>query len=412
MVVMAETRMMSSTPEGLSQLERMIRRDRNHPSIVIWSLGNEEPDQRASLGARVVATMKQRAHKLDPTRPVTVAMNEGWGSGGVSDVVDVQGCNYNETWIDDFHKKFPRQPMIGTETASHVATRGIYEKDEKRGYLSAYDLNAPEYALTAERWWKFYDQRPFLAGGFAWTGFDYRGEPSPYGWPCISSHFGIMDTCGFPKDTYYYYRAWWGSKPVLHLFPHWNWAHEGKEIAVWCHSNLDSVELFLNGKSLGSKKVERNSHVEWQVKYVPGVLEARGSKDGKLLLVQRRETTGAPAKIVLRPDRLKIAADGEDLSVIAIEVVDSLDRIVPTASNEIVFTVTGPGRLIGVGNGDPSCHEPDKGNRRSAFNGLCMAIVQALKQPGDIRIEGSSAQLVPASIVVQAEVAKLRPTIA
>jgi len=291
-------------------------------------------------------------------------------------------------------------------------TRGIYENDKERGYVSAYDLNFPPWAATAEKWWKDYDSRPFLAGGFAWTGFDYRGEPTPYNWPCISSHFGIMDTCGFPKDNYFYYQAWWGDKPVLHLFPHWNWpGKEGQEIAVWCHSNLDSVELFLNGASLGSQKVERNTHLAWKVKYAPGVIEARGIKGGKIVLTDKRETTGAPAKLVLRPDRQKISADGEDVSVIAVEVQDARGRIMPVASNEVTFEVTGAGKIFGVGNGDPNCHEPDKATKRSAFNGLCMAFVQAGKQPGEIRVVATATGLESASTVIQCESAQLRPAV-
>ncbi|PYX93939.1 MAG: beta-galactosidase, partial [Acidobacteria bacterium] len=423
MLVMDETRMMSSNPEGLSQLERLVRRDRNHPSVVIWSLGNEEREQSTERGAKLLTSMKRLVRRLDPSRPVTVAMNGGWGKG-FSGVVDVQGFNYagggggggtnTGKHIDDFHQQFPKLPTIGTETASDYSTRGIYANDKGKGYVSAYDVNFPGYTLSSEGWWKVYAERPFLAGGFAWTGFDYRGEPSPYAWPCISSHFGILDTCGFPKDNYFYYQAWWSEKPVLHLFPHWNWSgteKEGQEIEVWCHTNLETVELFLNGNGLGSKKVERNGHLEWKVKYAPGVLEARGSKNGQVVLTDKRETTGAPAKLVLRPDRSKIAADGEDLSMVAVEVVDAQGRVVPTASNLVTFNISGNGRLIGVGNGDPSCHEPDKADKRSAFNGLCMVFVQALKQPGEIRIEAASADLAGASVVIQAEEAKLRPAV-
>lgn len=411
MMVMCETRMMSSNPEGLGQLERMIRKYRNHPSIIIWSLGNEEREQGTPRGAKIVASMNRLAKELDPSRLVTIAMNNSWGKGA-SAVLDVQGCNYNDGKIDDFHKQFPTQPMVGTETASTVSTRGIYENDKERGYVSAYDLNFPPWAATAEKWWKIYDARPFIAGGFAWTGFDYRGEPTPYNWPNVSSHFGIMDLCGFPKDNYFYYQAWWGREPVLHLFPHWNWpGKEGQEIDVWVHSNLDSVELFLSGASLGSQKVERNTHLAWKVKYAPGAIEARGAKNGKIVLIDKRETTGAPAKLVLRPDRQKISADGEDLSVIAVEVHDAQGLIMPVASNEIIFEVGGNGKLIGVGNGDPSCHESDKGNKRSAFNGLCMAFVQAAKQAGEIRVIASASGLEGASTVIQAEAAQLRPAV-
>lgn len=426
MLVMDETRMMSSDPEGLSQLERMIRRDRNHPSIVIWSLGNEEPAQGSERGARIFASMKRLAHKLDPTRAVTMAMNWGWGTG-ISHVVDVQGFNYAGGGggggvdlgknIDDFHAQFPQQPTVGTESASDYETRGIYVTDKEKGYVTAYDLNYPDYTLPLERCWKAFGERAFVAGSFGWTGFDYRGEPSPYGWPCISSHFGMMDTCGFPKDGYFYYQSVWLRKPILHVFPHWNWVgKEGQPIDVWCYTNLDSVELFLNGKSLGSQRVEQYLHVQWKVNYVPGVLEARGSKDGQVILTAKRETTGAPHAIVLRPDRSAIFADGEDVSVIPVEIVDAEGRVVPIAMNETSFQINGSGRIIGVGNGDPSCHEPDKPSsfteaKRSAFNGLCMVFVQSLKQPGTIRLSVSSPALATAVATIRTNAAKLRPAV-
>jgi beta-galactosidase len=218
-----------------------------------------------------------------------------------------------------------------------------------------------------------------------------------------------MDTCGFPKDNYFYYQAWWGSQPVLHLLPHWNWPEkEGQEVEVWCHTNLDSVELFLNGTSLGTKSVRNNSHLEWKVKYVPGVLEARGWRNGRVILTDRRETTGAPDGIALRADRKSIAANGSDLSVICAEVVDARGRTVPTASNRISFSVSGPGRLIGLGNGDPSCHEADKPasfneGQRSAFNGLCMALTQSLRHAGEVHVSASSPGLSNGSLVIQAE---------
>ena len=411
-LVMDETRMESSSLEGLSQLERMVRRDRNHPSVVIWSLANEEGyDQGNERGARILTTMKRLVHELDPSRPVTTAMNGGWG-GGFTTVEDVQGFNYHDGEIDAFHQKFPRMPSVGTETASTVSTRGIYSNDKEKGYVSAYDLNFPPWASTAESWWKLYDARPFLEGGFAWTGFDYRGEPTPYGWPCIGSHFGIMDTCGFPKDNFFYYQAWWGSKPVLHLFPHWNWAgREGQEIDVWCHSNLDRVELFVNGQSAGAKNVERNSHVSWKVRYVPGVIEARGFQGGREALRVKRETTGAPAAILLHPDRLNISANGEDVSMIAVEVVDDRGRMVPTADDLITFTVSGAGRLIGVGNGDPSSHEPDKASQRRVFNGLCMAIIQAGKQAGTITATATASGLKSVTATITCDPATLRPAV-
>ena len=417
MLVLDETRMMCSTPEGLSQLERMIRRDRNHPSVIMWSLGNEEWAVQGNVhGRRIVESMRGLARRLDPSRPITVAMDSGYSDGkGVPRAVDVQGFNYQREDLDAFHRTFPALPTIGTETAGTYCTRGIYADDTSKGYVSAYDVNCPDYGATAEQWWTFFAERKFLAGGFVWTGFDYRGEPSPYSWPCISSHFGAMDTCGFPKDNYFYYQAWWGSQPALHLFPHWNWAEkEGQEIDVWCHTNLESVELFLNGKSLGAKRVRKNSHLEWKVKYAPGLLEARGSSQGRVVLTDKRETTGSPARILLRADRQTIAADGSDLSVVSAQIVDAQGRIVPTASNQLSFHVSGPGRLIGMGNGDPSCHEPDKPDspaegRRSAFNGLCVAMVQSLKTSGNVMVKASSQQLGSVSIAIEVAPATLHP---
>ncbi|MBS1815145.1 MAG: DUF4982 domain-containing protein [Acidobacteria bacterium] len=410
MLVMDETRLFSSSEEGLDELRRFVRRDRNHPSVVIWSIANEEPLQATPVGTRMAATMKRLVQDLDPTRPVTAAMNKEkeWGEG-ISRIVDVQGFNYGDAaHMDEYHRTHPHQPLIGTETASTVSTRGIYANDPARGYVSAYDLNHPAWAALAEEWWPVYSNRKWLAGGFAWTGFDYRGETTPYDWPCIHSHFGIMDTCGFPKDIYFYYKTWWGKEPWLHLFPHWNWAGtEGQPIDVWCYSNQDAVELFLNGKSLGKQDVVREKHLAWKVPYAPGTLEARAYKGGKVVLTAKRETTGAPARLAITCDRGTIAADGQDVSMLTVRVLDGNEREVPTAGNPITFTVSGKGTLIGVGNGDPSCHESDKGPERSAFNGLCMGIVQSMRNgPGEMHITVSSAGLLSADLTVLCKPAK------
>jgi beta-galactosidase len=413
MLVMDETRIMSSSPEGMSELERLIKRDRNHPSVVIWSLGNEEPEQGNTRGARIVRTMRALQQQLDPSRVATTAMNNSYGGVGVSTVVDVQGFNYNDSQIDPFHRANPQQPLIGTETASTVATRGIYANDPARGYVSAYDTEKPRWGNTAEEWWSFYAEREWLAGGFAWTGFDYRGETTPYNWPCISSHFGILDTCGFPKDTAWYYKAWWGSEPVLHLLPHWNWeGKEGQDIEVWAYCNQDSVELFLNGTSLGSQPVKKNGHLEWKVKYAPGTLEARASKGGRVVLTEKRETAGPAAKIVAVADRSSIAADGQDVAVINVSIMDAQGRPVPTADNKVTFAVNGPGAVIGVGNGDPSCHEPDKASERSAFNGVCMAIVQSKRgQAGQIAVTLTATGLEPATVAVTSAAGSMIPAV-
>jgi beta-galactosidase len=325
----------------------------------------------------------------------------------------VQGFNYGDgARMDQFRARFPRLPAMGSEVASTVSTRGIYANDKDKGYVSAYDVNYPPWAARAETWWTTYAARPWLAGGFVWTGFDYRGEPTPYKWPCTNSHFGIMDTCGFPKDNFYYYQAWWGDQPVLHLFPHWNWpAKEGQDIEVWVHSNLDRVELLVNGKSLGAQVMQRNSHLAWRVPYAPGKIEARGFKDDVQVLVATRETTGVATSIVLRADRMSIHADGEDVAVVEVEVVDAAGRVVPTADNQVTFAVSGSGKLIGVGNGDPSSHEPDKGTTRQVFNGLCCAIIQSSKSAGAIQVVASAPGLQPMTLVVTGTEAAARPAI-
>lgn len=412
MLVLDETRMFASSQEGLSQFERLIRRDRNHPSVFCWSIGNEEPTQATDVGARMAASMKRLARRLDPTRPITEAMDDTWGPG-LSAVVDVQGFNYgDDKRIDAFRAKFPTKWSMGTEVGSTVSTRGIYANDKVRGYVEAYDTQFPPWAATAEHWWSTYAARAFLAGGFVWTGFDYRGEPTPYGWPCINSHFGIMDTCGFAKDNFYYYKAWWGRDPVVHILPHWNWpGREGQDVRVWVHANVDEVELLLNGTSLGRQRVTPNAHLAWQVPYAPGTLEARGFTRGQQVLVDRRETTGAPSAITLTPDRATIDADGEDVSVIVVRVVDAQGRVVPVAGDEIEFTVSGAGTLIGLGNGDPSDHTPDKGTVRRAFNGLCMAIVQSGRNAGTITIRAAADGLAPASVDIACRSATLRPSL-
>jgi beta-galactosidase len=401
MLVLDETRMFSSQPEGLSQLERMIRRDRNHPSVFAWSVSNEEWDsQGTTVGTRVAHTMRLLARSLDPSRPVTAAVDSSYGKG-VMLSLDVQGINYMRESIDVLHRKMPKLPLFESETASAFATRGIYAKDPVHGYVSAYDVNKPGYGATAEEWWKYTVARRWLAGGFVWTGFDYRGEPSPYDWPCISSHFGIMDTCGFPKDTFYYYQAWWGANPVLHLFPHWNWTgSEGKEIDVWAHSNLDRVELFVNGASVGAQPVPAQGHVSWKVRYAPGTIEARGYRNGELVTSVKRETTGPATRVILHTDREWISADGEDVVMVDAQVVDDRNRTVDDADAEISFVVTGGGTIIGVGNGDPSSHEPDRATRRKLFSGRCVAIVQATLSAGAIHIDASSQGLAGATAMI------------
>ena len=412
MLVFDETRMMSSNPEGLSQFENLIRRDRNHPSVFMWSMGNEEGTANTEKGKLILTEMKAVATKHDGTRPVSIAPTGAIGTGGL-EVCDVVGYNYMDPGAEAYHNKHPEKPVIGTETVSAVGTRGIYVTDYEKGYVGSYDPYTTTGRASAEGWWSFCDARPWLAGGFVWTGFDYRGEPSPDGWPNISSQYGIIDMCGFPKDTFYYYKSWWTSEPVLHLFPHWNWpGMEGTEIAVWVHSNLDKVELFLNGQSLGAKDMKKDSHLAWNVAYAPGAIEARGYKGGKLVKTVKRETTGTPVSLAITADRSEISADGEDVAMFAVKVRDAQGRVVPITDNEVTFKVTGAGKLIGVGNGDPTNQQPDKASSRKAFSGLCMAIVQSSKTGGTITVEATSPGLTSAHASIQAKAVTLRPQVA
>ena len=414
MLVMDENRHLGDTTapksspdtpyDDLSDLKDMVVRDRNHPSIIIWSMCNEEGIQGSEAGAKIFAAMKKVTDELDGTRPISCAMNGDWGQG-ITHVEDLQGCNYNPGAYDNFHKALPFKPMFGSETASEVGTRGEYVNDAAKGYVSAYSVNAPSWAQTSEVAWKAIAERPFVAGGFVWTGFDYKGEPTPYAWPCVNSHFGIMDECGFPKDAYYYYQSWWGDKPVVHVFPHWNWpGQEGKPIDVWVHSNAVKVKLTLNNVSLGVKNMPRNGHLQWTVPYAPGRLTATGyDANGKILATDAVETTGVPIQIKLRPDRVTMNADGEDVILITAAFLDAKGRVVPYANGNVTFTANGAGVVVGVGNGDPSDHDPDRAAHRKAFHGLCLAVVQAKERGGKITFTANAPGLKSAVVTLNAK---------
>jgi beta-galactosidase len=362
MLVVDENRAMGTSPTQLGQLEWLVRRDRNHPCVVLWSIGNEEWGIEGNVkGERIASTMQSLVQRLDPTRRVTIASSGNWGKG-VSIPIDVMGFNYyTHGSTDRFHEQFPDKPTIATEEGSTFSTRGVYVEDRDRQHLTAYDENCPDWGALAHDGWVYYAERNYVAGLFIWTGFDYRGEPTPFQWPAISSQFGILDTCGFRKDNSYYYEAWWTDKPLVHLLPHWNWSgKEGQPIRVWAHSNCDEVELFLNERSIGRQKVKRYSHVEWEVPYESGALCARGLRNGVEVAVNRIETAGPPVAVKMSTHQSTLRADGQDVSVVTVEAIDAEGRHVPTASQEITFEVTGAGRICGVGNGDPSSHEPDQ----------------------------------------------------
>ncbi|HOT13894.1 MAG TPA: beta-galactosidase GalA [Bacteroidales bacterium] len=360
MLVLDENRLMGCNDEHFKYLKNMMLRDRNHPSVVLWSLGNEEWAIEGNIkGARIAATMQAYAQQLDSSRAFTAALSGGWDTG-IGTVTQVMGYNYIvQGNIDEHHKKFPWQAGIGTEESNTVGTRGIYETNDNLCHLAPTN-RMPENVGT-ESGWQFYAARPFLAGLFYWTGFDYRGEPTPYGWPAIASQYGIVDLCGYPKDIFYYLKAWWGKDPVLHIWPHWNWkGKEGQPIKVTVYSNCDEVELFLNNKSLGKQTMPVNGHLEWAVNYEPGVLSAKGYKGGKETLQSKVETTDVEDGIQLTTDKSAISSDPNDISVITVNVTDKNGLVVPTAMNEVAFTIEGEGRIIGVGNGNPSSHEKDK----------------------------------------------------
>ena len=391
MLMICEQRINSSSPGAVSQLERMVRRDRNHPCVILWSLGNEEPHQATERGARINVHLEGQVRQLDPTRPTTFAMDQGWDNG-VGRVVDVLGFNYRTNQIEAYHGRHPEQPLIGTETGSTVATRGEYANDPERHLIRAYDTEHPWWATTAEEWWTIVADRSYIAGGFVWTGFDYRGEPTPFDTlPSINSQFGILDTCGFPKDNYHYYRAWWRpDRPQVHLLPHWNWrGREGQPIEIWTHGNTEEVELRLNGQSLGRKPMPRNRHLEWKALYVPGRLEAIGYNRGRISARDVRETSGPAATIQLMVDR-RVARPGEVI-IANVGLADAHGRTVPTADNLLRFSAAG-GDVLGVGNGNPNSLEPDVARERRAFNGFAQAIVRVGRGPVDLSVTGDGLQ--------------------
>jgi beta-galactosidase len=398
MLVLDENRLLNSSPEYVDQFKRLLLRDRSRTCVFLWSIGNEEGwVQTQDVGRRIAQSLLAIQKELDPTRVSTYAADVANVYHGINEVIPVRGFNYRHFGVADYHRDHPSQPILGTEMGSTVTTRGIYERDSVRAYLPDQDITAPWWASKAEDWWTLAAPNDFWLGGFVWTGFDYRGEPTPYEWPNINSHFGIMDMCGFPKNIYYYYQSWWSDKDVLHISPHWNWkGKEGQPIDVWVNSNADNVELFLNGKSLGKKDMPRNKHLQWSVNYEPGTLEAIGYRNGKKLTT-KVETAGEPNTIVISPSKTTMMADGKDAVVINISVIDKQNREVPDANNLIHFSVTGDAKIIGVGNGDPSSHEQDKyfdtAAQRYLFNGHCQVILQSGTNISMIHFEAKGEKL-------------------
>jgi beta-galactosidase len=354
--------------------------------------------------------------RLDTTRPVTAAQSGGQlAPVNVSQAVDVVGFNYQISAYDKFHQLNPKVPVTSSEDTSGLMTRGQYVTDKSRNILGSYDTEQPSWGALHRTAWKAIATRPFLAGGFVWTGFDYRGEPTPFKWPSVSSFFGCMDTCGFPKTAFYLRQAWWiEDRPILTLVPHWNWAgKEGKPVKVMAIGNCDAVELSLNGKSLGEKPVDKFEMVSWDVPYAPGNLKATGKKDGKVVSHFAVETTGEPVALRLTPDRSALAGDGWDAMPVTVEAVDAQGRHLPTANLPVEFEVRGPGANIGHGNGDPNSHEPEKGNRRRLFNGYAQVIIQSQRDAsGEIMLRAKSAGLKDAEVRIPVKAVAPIPAVA
>lgn len=412
LLVIDENRLMGINEEHLRLLERMIKRDRNHPSIILWSDGNEEWGLENNIqGTRLAEAMREYTRLYDPTRPSTVA-----NAGGTELIkgLDVVGFNYIvQNDVDNRKKANPSWRIVGTEETSGCGTRGWYfNQPEYPGRMVSLNrTNEQNYENIIERGWKFYAERPWAAGLFYWTGIDYRGEPNPLSYPAHDSEFGILDYCGFPKDEAFYLKSWWTSEPVLHIFPHWNLqGHEGEDVELWAYSNCDEVELIVNGKSLGRQQMPMNGHLKWKAVYQPGKVVAVGYKNGKRTMTQTIETTKPAFKTVLKADRQTITADGRDLAVITIEVQDQKGRFVPNACPMLTFKLEGDARILGAGNGDPSYPGLDhptslhcKTFSIPAFNGLAQIIVQSTDTPAVITLSCDSEGLKTGSIMIRSD---------
>lgn len=409
-LVIEENRLTGTNEEHIRLLNRMIERDRNHPCIILWSVGNEEWGiEWKESGARIAAAMREYCHRMDPTRLMTVASSSG---PNILVPADVAGYNYIlQNPVEQHRKDYPQRRALGSEETTGCGTRGIYFDAHDKGHMVAHNRkpNGPDSLLNCiERGWKFYDERPYLAGLFYWTGFDYRGEPNPMKFPATGSQFGILDYCGFPKDEAFYLKSWWTDEPVLHILPHWNLqGHEGDSIDVWVYSNCDEVELIVNGKRLGRKPMPRNGHLSWKAVYQPGAVKAVGYKNGRRLLTKQVETTGAPSQIVLTPDRTVIKADNRDAAVFRIELRDKKGRFVPTACNNLTLSVSGAVRILGVGNGNPAyraTERPADADARTfvvkAFNGLAQVLLQSRGEAGEAVLTVQAEDIAPKSYAI------------
>lgn len=394
--VLEETRLMGVNEAQLEPLRKMIERDRHHPCIIMWGIGNEEWGiEWTEKGEMIARTMTGFCHSVDPTRPVVVASSSG---PEIVKGTDIAGYNYIlQNPVDKHRADYPGRVAVGTEETSGCGTRGVYYDDVENGRMAAINRapQGPDSMYNCiERGWKFYAERPWLAGLFYWTGFDYRGEPNPLKYPATGSEFGILDYCGFPKDEAFYLKSWWSEEPVLHILPHWNLeGHEGEQVSVWVYSNCDEVALKVNGRNLGRKKMPRNGHLEWTAVYWPGKVQAVGYRNGKKICEETIYTAGEPAVLMASADRCEILADGRDLAVVSISLQDAKGHFVPTACLPVTVEVEGPARILGAGNGDPAFRDRERPEDPAArtftidtFNGLAQVLIQSTGEPGNIKL--------------------------
>lgn len=364
MLVFEENRLLGINPYQLSVLENMIRRDRNHPCIFLWGIGNEEWGvEWEDRGTEIASSMREYAHRADSTRPMGVASSSG---PHILRTVDVAGYNYiSQHPIDEHRANYPERIAMGSEETTGCGIRGEYSPES--------------VGFPMERGWQFYDERPWLLGLFYWTGFDYRGEPTPREYPATGSQFGILDYCGFAKDEAYYLKSWWGDEPVLHISPHWNLeGHEGQTVKLKVYSNCDEVQLVVNGKKLERKKMPKNGHLEWDAVYKPGYVQAIGYKDGKVLMKKRINTAGEPSQV--KSETLKY----DDIYVVNVSVYDNKGNFAPKACIPLTIEVEGNARILGFGNGNPDFMEverPEDPQARSfgfrTFNGMAQILLKS-----------------------------------
>jgi beta-galactosidase len=416
LLVLNENRNFNSSPEVLQQLTWQLRRDRNHPSVFLWSIFNEEPLQGSEPGYEIARRMIDVVKGLDPTRPVTAAMHDGiFGEVNVTQLVDVAGINY-QTWAyDRFHQQNPKRPMTSTEDTASYMTRGAFVSDTKAQVMATYDEEPSSFGTTHRKAWRAVAERPFVAGGFVWTGLDYRGEPTPYEWPSVNSFFGAMDLCAFPKTAYWIHQAHWiKDRPIVKVVPHWNWAgREGQPVKVMVATNAPRVRLLLNGQVIGESDVDPVDMVSFDVPYAPGRLEAVALRQGAEVGRDAVETSGEPARLVLTPDRSTLAGDGRDALPVTVSAVDAQGRPVPTANLQVRFQLEGPGSIIGVGNGDPNSHDPEKGNESKLFNGLAQVILQSQRAGrGPLTLRATAPGLQDATTVLDVQAVAALPALA